>query len=74
MIKVVEHLRKAFPQASILIVGVGDREHRDEDGNLRTMPGVKNLIRYQQALAAETHTASGTCMKQWEEREVSLIW
>lgn len=57
MIKVVEHLRKAFPQASILIVGVGDREYRDEDGNLRTMPGVKNLIRYQQALAAETHTA-----------------
>ncbi len=57
MIKVVEYLRKAFPQASILIVGVGDREHRDEDGNLRTMPGVKNLIRYQQALAAETHTA-----------------
>ena len=30
MIKVVEHLRKAFPQASILIVEVGNREYRDE--------------------------------------------
>lgn len=57
MVKVVNHLKAAFPQASILIVGVGDRESRNEDGNLRTMPGVKNLIRYQQALAAETHTA-----------------
>ena len=44
MIKVVEHLRKAFPQASILIVGVGDREYRDEDGNLRTLPGVKHPL------------------------------
>lgn len=57
MKSVVERLKEAFPKASILIVGVGDRESKDENGELRTMPGVKGLIRYQQALAAETHVA-----------------
>lgn len=57
MAKVVNRLKEAFPEASILIVGIGDREYKDENGELRTMPGVKNLIRYQQALAAETHVA-----------------
>lgn len=57
MVKVVDKLKEAFPQASVLIVGVGDREYKTETGELRTMPGVKNLIRYQQALAAETHVA-----------------
>ncbi|WP_417129631.1 SGNH/GDSL hydrolase family protein [Phocaeicola sp.] len=54
---VVERLKTAFPEASFLIVSVGDRENKDENGELRTMPGVKRLIRYQQALAAETHVA-----------------
>ncbi len=57
MKKVIERIKKAFPQASILIVGISDRENKDKQGNLRTMPGVKNLIRYQQALAAESHVA-----------------
>lgn len=57
MIPVVKRLKKAFPNAAILIIGVGDREYKDEQGELRTMPGVKNLIRYQQALAAETQVA-----------------
>ncbi len=30
---------------------------RTEDGELRTMPGVKNLIRYQQNIAAESGIA-----------------
>ena len=57
MIPVIRRLRKAFPQASVLVVGVGDREYKTENGDLRTMPGVKNLIRYQQALAAESRVA-----------------
>lgn len=57
MEKVVNYLKEAFPQASLLIVGVGDRESKDENGELRTMPAVKSLIRYQQLLAAETHVA-----------------
>lgn len=57
MQRVVEYLKEAFPQAGILIVSVGDRANKDDYGNLRTMPGVKNLIRYQQRLAAENHIA-----------------
>ena len=57
MEKVVNYLKEAFPQASLLIVGVGDRESKDENGELRTMPAVKSLIRYQQLLAAETRVA-----------------
>ena len=36
---IVERLKTAFPEASVLIVGVGDRENKDENGELRTMPG-----------------------------------
>lgn len=57
MAKVIDHIKQAFPHASILIVGVGDREKKDRDGNLRTMSGIKSLIRYQQALAAESGVA-----------------
>ncbi len=57
MLQVVEYLKQAFPQAGILVVGVGDRAYRNDAGELRTMPGVKNLIRYQQRLAAESKVA-----------------
>lgn len=57
MEKVVAHLKEAFPEAAILIVSIGDRESKTETGELHTMPGVKNLVRYQQALAAKTHVA-----------------
>lgn len=54
---VIERLKRAFPQASVLLVGVGDRDHRDENGRLCTMPGIKNLLRYQQRLAADEKIA-----------------
>lgn len=54
---VIENIKSAFPEASVLIVGVGDRETKDDEGNLRTMPGIVNLIRNQQALASETNVA-----------------
>lgn len=57
MLKTVEYLKKCFPQAGILILGVGDRDYRTDSGDLRTMPGVKNLVRYQQAIAAESQVA-----------------
>lgn len=57
MAATIAHLKDAFPQAGILIVGVGDREYKDEEGVLRTMPGIKNLIRYQQNLAADNGLA-----------------
>lgn len=54
---VISAIKKTFPDTSILIVGIGDRESKDENGNLRTMPAVKGLIRSQQMLAAETGVA-----------------
>ncbi len=56
MLRVIEHLKAAFPEAGILLVSVGDREYKDE-GELRTMPGIKNLVRYQQSIAADGHVA-----------------
>lgn len=53
----LEHVKKAFPQAGILVVSVGDRDYKNEDGELRTMPGIKNLVRYQQNLAADEAVA-----------------
>lgn len=57
MKKVISTIKRTFPDTSILIVGIGDRESKDKDGNLRTMPAVKGLIRSQQMLAAETGVA-----------------
>ena len=58
MKEVIDHLKTAFPDASILMVSVGDREYqRSSDGELHTMPGVKNLLQYQQIIAAENNIA-----------------
>lgn len=53
----VQHLKESFPQAAILVVSVGDRDYKTEEGELRTMPGIKNLVRYQQNLAADEAVA-----------------
>lgn len=57
MKKVVEHMKQGFPQAGILIVGVGDREMKQPDGTLQTMPSIVALSRTQQNLAADCHVA-----------------
>ena len=53
---VIRHLREAYPETSILVVSVGDRETRI-NGELHTMPGVLALIQYQEKLAAESGVA-----------------
>lgn len=57
MLTTVQHLKECFPQAGILVLSVGDRDYRSETGEMQTMPGVRNLIRYQQNLAAENGVA-----------------
>ena len=52
-----EHLKQAFPQAGILIISVGDRENRDEEGELRTLRGIRPLVRYQQQAASQSGVA-----------------
>ena len=57
LLTAIEHLKTCFPQSGILLLSVGDRDYKNENGDLRTMPGVKNLIRYQQNIAAESGIA-----------------
>ena len=56
MQKAVDNLRKAFPEASILIVSVPDRDQRTAAG-IRTMNGVESLAAYQQLMASECRVA-----------------
>lgn len=48
----IEHLRQAYPQTSILVVGMPDRDQRSSNG-LHTMKGVEALIAYQQIMASD---------------------
>lgn len=57
LLKTIAHLKECFPQSGFLLLSVGDRDYKTESGELRTMPGVKNLIRYQQSIAAESGIA-----------------
>ncbi len=57
MLKTIKYLQEAFPNSGFLLVGVGDRGYKSESGEIKTMPGVKNLVAYQQQIAAEAHIA-----------------
>lgn len=52
----IESLKRNMPGTGFLLVSVGDREER-VDGEFRTMRGVKNLVRYQQSIAADNGIA-----------------
>ncbi len=41
----------------MLLVSVGDRDYKTETGDVKTMPGVKSLVRYQQKIAAKSNIA-----------------
>lgn len=68
MQKAVEHLQKAFPEASILIVSMPDRDQRTDAG-IRTMVGVESLVAYQQILASNCHVAYFNLFKAMGGRE-----
>ena len=68
LLTAIEHLKECFPQAGILLLSVGDRDSKNENGELRTMPGVKNLIRYQQNIAAESGIAFWNMFEAMAER------
>ena len=53
----IEHLKEYYPEAGILVVSVADRDYKTDEGEIRTMPGIRNLVRYQQQLAADERVA-----------------
>jgi len=57
LLKTINYIKECFPQAGILLLSVGDRDYRASDGEMHTMPGVKNLIAYQEHIAAESKIA-----------------
>lgn len=56
MREVVKKMAHAFPKASILIVSVSDRGQK-YDGQVTTMRGITQCVKYQQQLALHTGTA-----------------
>lgn len=53
----IKHLKECFPEAGFLLLSIGDRNQRLASGEIKTMLGVKNLLRYQQGIAAESGIA-----------------
>ena len=53
----IEHIKEYYPDAGILVVSVADRDYKTDEGEIRTMPGIRNLVRYQQQLAADEAVA-----------------
>ena len=66
--KVVDHLRQAWPEASILIVSVPDRCQRTAAG-VRTLSGIESLSAYQQIMASDSHVAFFNLFKAMGGRE-----
>lgn len=57
LLTAIDHLKNCFPQAGFLLLSVGDRDYKTDTGEMCTMPGVRNLVRYQQHVAAESAIA-----------------
>lgn len=53
LISAIEHLREAFPNTSILIMGIGDR-CQNEDGEIQTLPAVYGMRKAQRNAAIES--------------------
>ena len=56
MTRVVDRMQRAFPNASILIIGMSDKSSRI-DGEFVTDPSVPRLLAAQQRLASRNHAA-----------------
>jgi len=65
MIEAINYLRTNLPHTDFLLVSVGDRAAKI-DGEMETMPGVKNLLVTQQAIASECGVAFWNLMEAME--------
>ncbi|MBR0050052.1 MAG: hypothetical protein IJP74_12175 [Prevotella sp.] len=64
----INHFREAFPDASVLVVGVPDRDQRTPAG-IRTVSGIESLSAYQQIMASDCHVAYYNFFKAMGGRE-----
>ena len=56
-LKTLAYLKKCFPNTSILLLGVSDRDQRMDDGSIHTMHGIKMLISSQNRIAQKSGVA-----------------
>ena len=80
--KVIDMMKEAFPQASILVVSMGDRDKRGSDGQMHTMGGVKEMVSYERKMASDHHVAfwnlyeamggDGSLAKMTEKKQANL--
>lgn len=56
MVRVVNYIKRSFPNAAVLLMGVGDRSTM-ENGEFTTMPAVFSMIKEQRAIAKECGVA-----------------
>jgi hypothetical protein len=56
MNKAIEKIKRCFPHASVLLLGVGDRNMR-RNGEYVTMPGIINLVEAQRQMAMQNGIA-----------------
>ncbi len=80
--KVIEMIRQAVPNVSILIMAPMDRGTRGKDGEVVTMPAIPQLVEWQRKAAEENHVAffntfqamggSGT-MARWYNGKPRLV-
>lgn len=78
----LQHIKQCFPSASILVVGLGDRDQRGSDGVFHTMAGVKELVSFQRKMAADSQVAfwnlyeamggDGSMAKMKENKQANL--
>lgn len=53
----IDNFKKAFPDASILVFSMSNRDARGTDGQFRTMDGVTQLVAAQREMAKSEHVA-----------------
>lgn len=56
MSAIVSNIKRCYPDASVIIMGLSDRSS-NQDGDYRTMPEVKAMIRHQRAIARKAGVA-----------------
>ena len=80
MIKIVNNIKRSYPQSSILIVGVGDKGFK-KGNKFVTDPGVLKLIEVQKSIASKTGVAfwnlfeamgGMNCMESWVKANLAF--
>lgn len=55
--KSINNFRKAFPETSMLIISVSNRDQRNANGKFETMRGITTLVEAQRQMAQDEHIA-----------------